>query len=292
MCWSDGSARQRRPWPAWAAFATLAVAGSAAAEPGDYVLGAGVEGDSEGGFAVSALADVALAENTWLAGSVAHSGVDLPRRQRIDYLQADLGIDHYFDPVGIRLGVAYWGDSDILDSTDVRASLYASSDERSLSFDAERRDFDFVLPALDAAPRAPVGFHAKGLGLSGRIAIGDRATLRAAGMHYDYSREFRAGDAARVTDLVTFSRISVLTSLVEWRARAGAGIDAGQWRWQLDVSKWRGAVDGSDNAGITLGALMPMSPRTDIDIRLGYDDSDLYESTTFLSVFVYFYGGD
>ncbi len=255
------------------------------------MLGAGVEADSADGFAVSVLADVALADNTWLSGSAAHSGVDLPRRQRIDYLQAELGIDHFLDPIGIRAGVAYWGDADILDSTDVRASLYARSDEKSVSLDADYRDFDLNLPALDAQPRAGLGFRAKGLGLSARVAVNDRATLRVTGMHYDYSREFRVGDAARVTDLVTFSRISALSSLVEWRARAGLGIDAGKLRWQLDVSKWRGAVDDSDNAGVTLGVLMPMSPRTDIDVRLGYDDSDLYQSTTFLSVFVYFYGG-
>jgi len=61
---------------------------------------------------------------------------------------------------------------------------------------------------------------------------------------------------------------------------------------QLDVAKWRGAFDASDSRSATISFLTPMTDRTDIEISLGYDDSDLYGDVVVLSVFLYFYGGD
>ena len=261
------------------------------ADPGDFVIGGGVEGDSEDGLAFSLLGDVAIADQTWLSASVSESGVDDASRRTVDYLYADLGIDHFFDPVGVRVGVSYWGNSDLLDSVDVRGSLYSRGESTYLSIDAERRDFDFAIPPRDALPRADIGFDATGLGLSGRVDVSDNVSLRGSGMSYEYSREFRLGDAARLTDLLTFSRLSVLTSLVDWRASAGIDVDIGLRQIGFSVSKWRGIVDRSDNVGATITFLTPLTRRTDLELSLGYDDSDLYGDVTFLSAYLYFYGG-
>lgn len=264
----------------------------ALADPGDFVIGGGVEGDTEDGFAITLLGDVAIGDDTWLSGSVSRSGVDDPTRRSIDYHYADIGIDHYFEPVGVRLGASYWGNSDLLDSVDVRASLYSRGESTYLSFDVERRDFDFAIPPRDALPNVDIGFDATGLGLSGRVDAGDRVTLRAGGMSYEYSREFQFGDAARLTDLLTFSRLSVLTSLVDWRANAGIDIDFGLRELGFSVSKWQGIVDDSDNFGATITFLTPLTRRTDIELSLGYDDSNLYGEVTYLSAYLYFYGGN
>ncbi len=265
---------------------------ASAADPGDFLIGAGAETDSEDGLAVSVLGDLAIGDKTWLSAGVSHSGVDLPVRQEVDYLYADIGLDHHFDPVGIRFGLSYWGDSDILDSNDLRGSIYSRGDSGTLSVDGEYREFDFNIPALDVLPRATVGFDAKGIGLSGRVDVSDSVSLSASGISYEYSRDFDVGDAARVVDLLTFTRLSVLSSLVDWRGSAGIGIDMGLKRLQFDVSRWRGVVDRSDNFGITLRYMAPMSRRTDIELSIGYDDSDLYGDVTFLSLFVYLYGGN
>lgn len=263
----------------------------ALADPGDFVIGGGVEVDSDDGFAVSLLGDVAIADDTWLSGSVSESGVDDPTRRTVDYLYADLGIDHYFDPVGVRVGISYWGSSDLLDSFDVRGSLYSRGESTYLAINVERRDFDFAIPARDALPNVDIGFDATGLGLSGRVEISDNVSLRGSGMSYEYSRDFRLGDAARLTDLLTFSRLSVLTSLVDWRASAGVDVDIGLRQLSFNASKWRGIVDRSDNAGATITFLTPLTRRTDLELALGYDDSDLYGNVTFLSAYLYFYGG-
>ena len=71
-----------------------------------------------------------------------------------------------------------------------------------------------------------------------------------------------------------------------------SGVNFGLQRWQLDLAKWRGAIDGGDNRSVTIAFLTPMTDRTDIEISLGYDDSDLYGEVTVLNLFLYFYGVD
>jgi hypothetical protein len=261
------------------------------AEPGDFVIGGGIEADSEDGVSLSMLGDVGIGQDTWLSVGLAHSDVDVPRQGELDTWYADLGLDHFFEPVGVRVGVAYWGNSDLLESTDVRGSVYTRGDGGMLSVDAEHREFDFNFLATDFLPRFNVGFDANGLGLSGRIAASENVNLRAVGMRYEYSRDFETENTDRVVAVLTNSRLSVLSSLVDWRAGLGVGIDMGLRHWQLDLNKWRGAVDNSDNIGATLSFLSPLSQRTDIEFSLGYDDSDLYGAVTVLSVFLYFYGG-
>ncbi|MDX1516328.1 MAG: hypothetical protein R3288_05780 [Woeseiaceae bacterium] len=271
----------------------LLLPGIVLADPGDFVIGAGVETDSEEGLAFALLGDVAMTDDTWLSGSVSYSGVDGVRpQQEVDYLYADIAVDHFFDPVGLRVGVSYWGDPDALDSFDLRGSIYSRGDAGSLSIDGEYRDFDINFPVLDTLPRATIGFDATGIGLSGRVNAGEDVTLRAAGMNYEYSRDFDITDSARVIDLLTFSRLSVLTSLVEWRVSAGISIDVGLRQWQLDLTRWSGIVDNSDNVGATISFLTPLSRRTDLELALGYDDSNLYGDVTFLSAYLYFYGGN
>lgn len=264
----------------------------AAADPGDFVVGGGVEGDTEDGFAIAVLGDVAIGDDTWLSGSYSRSGVDDPASRSVDYHYADIGVDHFFEPVGVRLGASYWGNSDLLDSVDVRGSIYSRGESTYLSLDAERRDFDFAIPPRDTLPNVDIGFDATGIGLSGRVDASDAVSLRAGGMSYEYSREFRFGDAARLTDLLTFSRLSVLTSLVDWRASAGIDIDFGLRQLGFSVSKWQGIVDDSDNSGVTITFMTPLTRRTDIELSLGYDDSNLYGEVTYLSAYLYFYGGD
>lgn len=271
--------------------AGLFLAPSALADKGDYVIGAGLSADDADGLAAILVADVSVADNTWLSGSVGRTAVELPRRQDLETWYADIGIDHFWDPAGARLGVAYWGDSSLLDSVDVRGSLYSRGKAGTISVDLEHRDFELELPPIDILPRALIPFDANGLGLSGRLNTSQRSSFRFSGMSYEYNVNLRSDDAARVINVLSISRLSLLSSLIDWRVSAGFGVDFGLRRWELDVAKWRGAIDGGDNRSVTFSFLTPMTNRTDFEINLGYDDSDLYGEVTVLNVFLYFYGG-
>ena len=266
------------------------VCGTAFAGNG-YVIGGGVEGDSADGLAVAAIGDFALADKTWLSAAVARNTVDLPDSTGIDSWFGDLGLDHWFDPVGVRAGVSYWGDNDTLDSDDLRASLYWRAKRFSIAADYAYRDFTFDLPATDFFAGRTVSFEADGIGITTRLDVTDRFSIGADAMDYDYSANLRLDSNRGLLELLTFSRLSLINSLVDYHAYANFALDVGKRRWELDVGTWKSAVDGGTTRSATISLLNPLGDKGDIEFSLGVDDSDLYGDVTFLSVFLYFYGG-
>ena len=271
------------------ALAVLLLAGNASAAEG-WIAGGGIEGDTSDGLAGVAFADIAISEKTWLTGSVGGNRVELSRRQSNQTRFGSLGVDHWFDPVGVKLDISYWGDSDILDSHDWGASLYWRSDRVLLAGDYEYRDFSFTIPATQQFPGRTFYFDAHGIGLTARFDLTESASLGFSGMSYGYSVDLRLDDSRPILDLLSFSRLSLINSLVDYTAFVTLGLDAGERNWALEAGTWRGAVDGGKTTSATLRFLTPIGRSTDVELGLGLDDSDLYGSVTFFSVFLYFYG--
>ena len=268
----------------------LMLASNALAVEG-YILGFGLEGDTAEGLAASVIGSVALQENTWLTAAIARNKVDLPRRQTIDTWYGDIGLDHWFDPIGVRLGVAYWGDSDILDSIDWRGSVYWRNDKVTIAADYEFRDFSFVLPAVGAFPGREFDFDAHGIGLSTRFELSDKTSLNLRGMAYDYSDNLGLDRNRGILELLSFSRLSLINSLVDYHVSGGLALDVGTRRWEFELSNRRGEVDGSVTNSATIRLMTPMGEKSDVEFGLGVDNSELYGTVTFLSVYLYFYGG-
>lgn len=277
MCWRSGI--------------VLALLASNALAAEGYIVGFGVEGDSADGLSASLIADVGLTEKTWLTGAIARNRVDPPSRPSLETWYGELGVDHWFEPVGIRLGAAYWGDSDLLESRDLRASLYWRNDRFTVSGDYENRDFRFALPETNFFPGRVVRFDANGVGLSTRFDLTEKLSLGLHGMDYDYSVNLRLDNDRRILDLFSFSRLSLINSLVDYRAGMTLGLEAGEQFWQLGLSSQKIEMDGSETRSATLRLLTPMGAKGDIEFSLGVDSSDAYDTVTFLSVFLYFYGG-
>jgi hypothetical protein len=256
-----------------------------------FLVGAGVEGDSSGGLAVAALGELGVTEKTWISATLAHNTVDAADGRDVDSLFGDVGLDHWFDPIGVRLGVSRWGDNDSLDSDDWRASLYWRADRFSIAADYQYRDFSFDLPATDFFPRRTFSFDAKGVGATLRLDIGDALDLSLSGMDYDYGANLRLDPNRAITDLLSFSRLSLITTLVNYRVNATLGVDAGKRRWHFNVGAWEGEADRSRTRSATVSLLNPLGEKADIEFALGFDDSEVYGNVSFFSVFVYFYGG-
>lgn len=268
----------------------LLLVGNALAAEG-YIFGLGAEGDTADGLAASIIGEIGVTEDTWISAAVARNSVKLPRSENLDTWYVDLGIDHWFDPVGIRAGMAYWGDSDILDSVDWRASLYARGGRLTIAGDLEYRDFRFRLPATDFFPGRTVSFAAQGIGLNARVELSDAVSLSLFGMDYDYDVNLDIDSNRRILELLSFSRLSLINSLVDHRIGASLGVDVDERRWQFDLMSWKGEVDRGATRSATVRFLTPIGDATDIEFGIGADDSDLYGTVTFFSVFLYFYGG-
>lgn len=272
----------------WLPLFCLAFNGSAGAE--GYILGVGAAVDSEDGRAYSAFGDFGVRDNTWLSATLGATETEAIIGGFSTNFY-DLGVDHYFNPVGIRISGAYWGDSNILDSDDVRASLYYRDEIASFSADYERRDFDFVFESAILQDRRKTEFHADGWGLTNRIQFSDRVTLRLSGMHYDYSRDIRIQPEIDVLRFLSASRLSLINSLIDYRINAGIEFSFGLRSMELAAGTWKTAVDQSKVDSYTLGFLTPMSDRTDIEFRLSFDDSENFGKTTALTIYLYYFGG-
>ena len=236
------------------------------------------------------LASVGLSDETWLSGSAAISSVELPTGRDSDTRYGDIELDHHFDPIGITIGAAYWGDPDLLDSVDLRASLYFRNDKVMLAGEYESRDFDFIIPSTVLFPGREFEFDADGVGARARFKLNDVVSMSLSGMQYDYSIDFRPDENLDAISLISVSRLSLINNLIDSRASIDFGIDVGLKRWELDFSTSKGALDRSRTRSLTIRYLMPMSRKTDIEFSLGYDDSDLYGDVTFFSIYLYLYG--
>ena len=258
---------------------------------GEFVIVGGLEGDSADGLAAALFGDVAVGEETWLFGGAARASVDLPVRDELETWYAEAGLDHFFKPAGVRLGLAYWGDNSVLDSLDARASLYFRGSRGSISFDYEFRSFELELPDLDFFRRRQFDFDANGFGLGARLDLSDNVDVRFKGMNYDYSVNLRLDPNRDIVNLISVTRLSLINTLVDYRASIGLGFDFGLRRLEFEVAQWEGAVAGSRTNSYSVRFLTPIGERNDIEFGLGYDDSENYGEVTVFSVFLYFYGG-
>ena len=272
-------------------YAALLLLSANAWAAGDYVIAGGVQADSADGIAGVVLGDLAVGEKTWLSAGIARSSVELPVRDELETWYGDVGLDHFFDPAGVRLGLAYWGDNSVLDSTDARAALYVRGSSGSLSFDYEFRDLELELPEFDFIRRRQVNFDANGFGLGARVDLSDRVDVRFKGMSYDYSVNLRLDPNRDIVNLISVTRLSLLNTLVDYRASLSLGIDFGLRRLEFEAAQWEGAVEGSTTNSYSVRMLLPIGRRNDIEFELGFDESENYGEVTVFSVLLYFYGG-
>ena len=83
----------------------------------------------------------------------------------------------------------------------------------------------------------------------------------------------------------------MINSLIDDRYNAGLEFNFGLRSIDLDVGRWRTAVDGSTIDSYSIGFLTPVSDRTDAEFRLSYDESEVFGRTTAFSVYLYYFGG-
>ena len=271
-------------------FALLLLAAGPAAVADGFMLGGGAESDSEDGLGIALVGSVGLAEETWLSFGAAKSSVELQSGRELEALYADIGIDHFFDPVGVNFSVAYWGDPDVLESNDWRASGYYRNDKVSFSLDYEFRDFDFTIPSTATFPGRRVTFDADGFGLTARVQTSENTSIRFRGIKDEYSLPFRPIDNINAARLLSVTRLSLINSLGDHRAGFSFSIDQGLRNWTLDISTWEGIFTGSRTLSYTVRYLVPAADKSDIEFGLGYDDSEAYGDVTFFSVYLFFYG--
>ena len=274
----------------WALAATLLLSVSLAHAQGGFIAGLNVELDSADGRAAGGFLDYGFTDSTWLSIGLARTNTGGPLGG-LETLYADTALEQSFGAFGIRAAAAYWGDDEILDSNDGRISAFYRGERASISIDYERRSFDFVIePLLTDRPDRTVEFTADGIGGVGRLRTGDKTSLFASGMAYDYSRDIRLTDNIDTLRFLSSSRLSLMNSLVDYRFNVGFDYSIGQHTVDLSFSQWQTAIDGSRVNSIAIGLLTPAGYNSDFDLRLAFDESETFGSTVALAIGLYFFG--
>ncbi len=256
---------------------------------GGYVIGLGAEGDTSDSLAFSAFGDFSLSEKTRISVTAARAQAEGVFSQ-LNTVYGDIGLDYYFDPIGMRLGVAYWGDKDILDSLDIRGSLYLRTKAVTFTADYERRNFDFLFNLEPLLERRQVDFQADGYGLNFRASAGERVGLFIRGMRYDYSVDLTRLQNISDLNFLSASRLSLANSLLDHRVDAGIDIKFGLKLLSLEYGIRQTAIDSGRVNSASVGFLFPASDASDIELRVGYDESEDFGGTTVFSFFWFFYG--
>ncbi len=268
----------------------LLLAANAAADDRGYLLGGGVEVDEDNGLRAAVLAGIELGEHTWMSGAASVGSFELGNGDSRDIIYSDIDLDRYFDPIGVRIGAAYWGDPDLLDSTDLRFSPYFRNERIFLGLTFERRDFDFIIPPGDLFPGREFEFDAGGYGATLRFPLGKKASLSIDGMRYDYSVDFEPNDAENAARLVSATRLSLLNELIDHRVGVGLGFDVGEHRWEFDYATWESALGSIRTKSYTVRYVLPATDRLDTEFSLGFDQSALDDGVFYASVYLYFFG--
>ena len=256
---------------------------------GGHVLGLGAEGDTSDSLAFSVFGDFGLTEKTWLSATAAKAEAQGVISE-LNTLYGDIGLDHYFDPIGIRIGAAYWGDEDILDSVDVRGSIYLRTEAITFAVDYERRNFDFLFQLAPTLERRQVEFEADGYGANFRAKAGERVNLFIRGMSYDYSVDLTRLQNISDLNFLSASRLSLANSLLDHRIDAGMELEFGLKLLSLEIGSRQTTIDSGRVDSYSVGFLFPATDASDIELRVGYDDSDNFGGTTVFSFFWFFYG--
>lgn len=270
--------------------AGLAGWSATAAAGGGYVLGINAEIDTADGRVLSGFVDYGFTEDTWLSAALARSDTDAVAGG-LDAVYAELALEHTFGVVGVRIGGAYWGDNDILDSTDIRGSIFLRGKKASLSFDFEQREFDFLFrPILEPERVRKVEFSADGLGANASLQTGKRTRIFASGMSYDYSINIRLQPRIELLNRLSLSRLSLINSLIDYRVSGGFEFRFDKLTLDLTVSNWRTAIDGGQVNSVALGFITPIGPTSDLGVRLAWDKSENFGDTVALAVSLYYFG--
>ena len=269
-----------------------------------------------------------VTEETWIyfSGGTSHFKNSFGELTTNSFLA---GFDRQIGQFGFSLDGERWGDSEEVESTDVRATAHFGGERYRLYLELEDRQIH-LSPSLP--DRVDLDVDGAGIGLRMRVNLTDRLSLSLRGINYDYewsaptlqpvSPDLRPTSqplkrqkslASLCTKAVTLinrcSQVQNFVKLLEQRdsyvqstLAYNSFLDSElslNMEWQVgtkllnfNVTKSRAIdLDRSESQSIGASILFPINSRVDMEFSLGRSEFDLYEPSTYGGVFFLIYGG-
>lgn len=250
----------------------------------------------EDGYAHSMVSLTAgITPATWLSAALGRSLAPAAETD-VSARLITLGIEHDFGPVGLALRREAWGDSDNLESADLRAEAFLERERFRVALVHEQRDIDIYFSAGGTAPTATdlrrIGIEAEGTGIDWRYRFTPLWRVYGSWMDYDYPRAMRLVPRADRLDLLSASAVTLAYSFVDRYQSLGVERTlAGSRLVNLDLARDRSTIDGRGVSSASVSLLLPVALRTDLELTLGSSDSSRLGSTSFGGLALYFYRG-
>ncbi len=273
----------------------LFVVGCGPAIAAEYVIGAGVSLDNEEGRGLTLLGDVALGEKTWLGASVSTTqvkAVDETLRSRA----AALTLTQQFGNFAVNASAGIWGDPDALDSRDFGLGLTYTGEAWRIGVEAEQRDLDLTFTLLPLLPGGQplsrsAGAKADGLGARIRYKSANDTSWSVRAKRFDYDR-----DLNRLTALDLVRRLVPTTLILADGLRDTSIAGAVEWPVGshlvgIEVSRDRLGIGDIDIDGVAVNWVRPVGTRGDLEFVLGASRADGSDSSVYLQVLYYYFGG-
>jgi hypothetical protein len=281
--------------------ATTVLAATAAAQPDStppdvdragWMLGLGGQVDEDDAESFLGTFYAGVGQRTWLtvaAGSMSSPG------DRAD-IEADallFGVDHRFETVGFTLEAERWGDSGVLETTDLSASVYFDRVRWRIGFGYENRDIEIPLTVtgpLGGTFSRTVDLSADGLSLDASVTLAERWRMYVGLKEFDYERNLNVLPRIASLNWLSASTLTLANSFLDhdrWLAveRTFGQATLLNVRFATD----RSALDRSELDTLEAAVLFPVGRRFDLEVNVGSGRSDVFDTGLYggLSFLIY-----
>jgi hypothetical protein len=287
---------------AWPLAVTAALAPAAAGHAqsttpddgrGGWMLGLGAQVDENEAHSLLGTSYIAAGARTWLTFSAGESsspgdGGDIEANAVL------IGVDHRLDKVGFTLEAEQWGDSGVLETTDLAGSVYFDRPRWRIGFGYERRDIEIpftVTGPFGGVFQRSVDVQADGFSLNASLSLAERWRLSAGLKEYDYDRNLNALPRIASLNWLSTSTLTLANSFldhdrwinVERRFGQATLLNA---RAATDAS----AIDGAELETLEVAVLFPIGRRIDLEVNLGSGRSSFFDAGVYGGLLFLIYG--
>lgn len=291
--------RSRRTfgWPLALSAALAAAAAHGQSIPagdarGAWMLGLGAQVDEDDADAVLGTLYVGVGPTTWLTFGAGRSSSPADRAD----IEADtllIGVDHRFDTVGFTLEAERWGDSGVLETTDLEASIYFENERWRVGVAYETRDIEIpftLIGPLGGTLHRTADVSADGVTVSARVGIGDAWNLYLGLTKHDYERDLHVLPRIQSLNLLSASTLTLANSFLDRERSLAVERELGLTTLNVRVATDRSAIDDSKLETVEAAVLFPVGARVDLEVSVGRGRSDFFDAGVFGGLTFLLYG--
>lgn len=258
-----------------------------------WMVGLGAQADEHDAHSLLGTSYVAVGSRTWLTFAAGASSSPTETGD-IEASTLLVGVDHRFDKVGFTFEVERWGDSGVLETTDLAGSVYFDRDRWRIGFGYETRDI--AIPFTLTGPfggtfRGTAKVPADGLSFDASVALGERWRLSVGVKEFDYERNLNVVPRIASLNWLSASTLTLANSFLDHDRFLAVERELGQATLlNVRLATDRSAIDSAELDTIEAAVLFPIGRRVDLELNVGHGGSDFFQAGYYGGLLFLIYG--